>query len=710
MSFKSFKDFGKALLDIAKQAVAEIIAQFIKLRVITPLLASLFGGSQTAFAQSLTQQVQGSAMNGIMGNGSNFLSNIFGGGSGLVGDAASGYVYANPAAVGPPTAGSQAFATYAPWAGAAVGALYGWQQGGDTPGKAAGAAAYGSVGYAAASYAALGSIPVVGWIGLAAIAIDKISGGKLFGTDFKTKSTTQAFNFDATGASAAYSAYQEGQKSFFRGKKRRTISLDVDQETLDAIQKFYGSIKESVEAGAKALGVEVPQIVAGSFEIVRDKKGNIKSQVGKILGQTFDETFEQFQQRLLGENILAVLTQFDSETQRIAEDFRGSAEELLAGAQFLAGIANDVKAGFTTLAGDDTLSSVYDFVDEAKQAGESIEQAYQRIVQATAAYRGIVSQIDDAIASFGPQGTEFEQAYQAIFANAKATADQLNEAAKAAGLTAANTEDLTKVQKLAALQAQQIIKQLESTISQQVADLFGTPQQRALDEINQQIDALSKKPFEQQLGFGYFDLIKQRDKLQKEAEEQAAQLEKASKAQALSTNLADFAAVSGLGFDEIANKFGFGLGELADALGFSQQELSDYLAGLEQQATSFIDIQDLITASNALLQSILDAVRGGTPESNGSIGNYGKDYDPLTAAGPKVAGMQVDVQQSADAKLDRIAESLDRLIGIADQGNVINAGGLGEIASGLNVIRRDRGMAENGLPRNAPRYTPTGVR
>ncbi|HRS97090.1 MAG TPA: NAD(P)H-hydrate dehydratase, partial [Smithella sp.] len=60
--------------------------------------------------------------------------------------------------------------------------------------------------------------------------------------------------------------------------------------------------------------------------------------------------------------------------------------------------------------------------------------AYQRIVQATAAYRGIVSQIDDAIASFGPQGTEFEQAYQAIFANAKATADQLNEAAKAAGL------------------------------------------------------------------------------------------------------------------------------------------------------------------------------------------------------------------------------------------------------------------------------------
>lgn len=127
-------------------------------------------------------------------------------------------------------------------------------------------------------------------------------------------------------------------------------------------------------------------------------------------------------------------------------------------------------------------------------------------------------------------------------------------------------------------------------------------------------------------------------------------------------------------------------------------------------SSTFINIEDLITASNALLQSILDAVRGGSPESNGGIGNYGKDYDPLTAAGPKVASMQIDMQQSSDGRFDRLNDNVERMLQLIAEGNGINAGGFGEVASGLQTIRRDRGLVENGRPRNTPRAVPLGKR
>lgn len=733
-AFKSFKDFGKALLDIAKQAVAEIIAQFIKLRVIQPLLAGLFGGSGTSLAQGLQSQVAGSAM----GSQNGWLSQIFGGSGGGMGGIGQ-WVGANSGTIG----------TVGAWGGALGGALYGSTRGsgGLSTGlstaagaiggyyagtalatTAIGGATAGAAGATAAGSAALGAIPVVGWIALAALLIDKFSGGKLFGTKYKAENSQIGLDITDMGGSAWAGVWETRQKALFGGKTGRWKDLAAPEEAIKAAQEIFDNLTKTMEDGAKALGVDVPSLVEGSFKTITEytKKGAVKStkNIVEILGKTYEETSEQFVQRLNAENLIALVDASGAAgfATKMAEQWRSSAETLAQGAQTLYAIQLDLHNGYELLADPGNLEQVVKYLEDQAAANESLAQTYARLAQASEQYRQLVAGVDQAIASFGPQGTQFEQAFKAIFENSKAMSDQLNAAAKAAGLTAARTEDLTKVQKLAALQAKLLIGQLESLITQQAAELFGTPVDRQVQALNAQAEALNNQI--EQLGamglaavgqstplFGQRDaILKQIEDIQKKAAEEQAKLQRAAMAQEFSKNIADFALASGLNFDDIATKFGFGLDELGDALGLNSQELSDYLSGLEAQASTFINIEDLVSASNALLESILDAIRGGSPESDGSLNNYEKTYDPLTAAGPKVASLQVEAQSQIGTKLDRLTESVERLIQVNVEGNVGNSDALQDVATGLRGIARDNGLASNSRPRNTPRMLPAGVR
>lgn len=296
----------------------------------------------------------------------------------------------------------------------ALGALYGWQKGGDTVGKGLGAAAYGAAGYygatavgtvaagyaaagtagaAAAGSAALAAIPVAGWVALAAIVVDKISGGKLFGTKYATKETGQTINITEAGGSASAYAYQEGQKSLFRGKKRRTIDIDASEEAKESAGQLYDVIKKTAEGAASALGVATVSIISGSFKAVYDKKGNLTSELSTVLGRTYSEGFEQFQKRLQAENIVAQVGQYDGTASQAAERWRSDAEALLGGAQFLLAAAADAKAGFNLLT-DGSLLQLTDLVEDLAVDGESMLEAYGRI-------RSAAALMDDALALSG---------------------------------------------------------------------------------------------------------------------------------------------------------------------------------------------------------------------------------------------------------------------------------------------------------------------
>lgn len=79
---KSFKDFGRSMLDIAKNAVRDIIAQWIKLKIIQPIIASMMGTGGGGGGSG--GNFWGTMLNAFMGTGSS------GGGGGTGGTASGG--------------------------------------------------------------------------------------------------------------------------------------------------------------------------------------------------------------------------------------------------------------------------------------------------------------------------------------------------------------------------------------------------------------------------------------------------------------------------------------------------------------------------------------------------------------------------------------------------------------------------------------------
>lgn len=406
------RSFFDEMKDIFRRGWRDILRTFLEQSMVRPIQSAL----QNMLSGALRGAAAGSgwmqAIAGAMGaSGAGMAGAAAGGGTGI-GDMVQigGMLYKAIPASGI-SGGMIAGASYG---AGALGALYGWQKGGDTVGKGLGAAAYGAAGYygatavgtvaagyaaagtagaAAAGSAALAAIPVAGWVALAAIVVDKISGGKLFGTKYQTKETGQTINITEAGGSASAYAYQEGQKSLFRGKKRRTIDIEASDEARESASQLYDVIKKTAEGAASALGVATVNIISGSFKAVYDKKGNLTSELSTVLGRTYSEGFEKFQQRLQAENIVAQVGQYDSTASQAAERWRSDAEALLGGAQFLLAAAADAKAGFNLLT-DGSLLQLTDMVEDLAVDGESMLEAYGRI-------RNAAALMDDALALSG---------------------------------------------------------------------------------------------------------------------------------------------------------------------------------------------------------------------------------------------------------------------------------------------------------------------
>lgn len=475
-------------------------------------LAGLIGGGNN-FTGTSAMQAGGSWMTGalavgsaaapgsLMGFGGNigaFAGSGGGGGSSAMqlvdlGNGVMGFL--KPGVSKAAVIGKFASSSAGMWSGAALGAMYGWQQGGDTAGKALGAAAYGTAGYfgmgalgagatamaagagiAGAGTAALAAIPVAGWVALAAVVVDKISGGKLFGTKYQTKETGQTIDIGADGGTATAYAYQEGQKSLFRGKKRRTVDMDVSEESLAAADELYQLIQQTAKGASEALGLASVDVISGSFKAVYDSKGNLKSELSTVLGRTFEETFEEFQQRLQAENIVAQVGQLDDTASAIAERWRSSAAELLDGAQFLLAAAADFNsgAGLLSVGG---LSRLTDVIEILRMGSETMSQAYVRVMSTAQAYADVAATAQQEIATAGFSG--FANSLLQVKQEEKERIRQLQAQAKALGGLSAREQDLAAVREAAALKTDALVATLEG----ELIDL-------ALNRLNDQIEQL----------------------------------------------------------------------------------------------------------------------------------------------------------------------------------------------------------------------------
>ncbi|MEA9886114.1 tape measure protein [Xanthomonas campestris pv. raphani] len=338
-----------------------------------------------------------------------------------------------------------------------------------TGSAAAGGAAAGAAGAAAA-------IPVVGWVVAALALIDLVSGGKLFGTKFKAKEITSTLGVTESGGYAGAELLEERQKALFGGRKQRVRSVDPGDEAKQAAADLYAAIHETAEQAADALGLASVDIIEGSFTRVTNAKGQLKREFSTILGAIYNETAEEFSQRLNAENIIGQIAQVDELASGIAQRWRGSAATLEEGAQFLLAAATDFSngSGLLTTGG---LARLTDLVELLGRGDETLSQTYQRIMSGARSYAATAATAYQEVATQG--FSEFAKQRLAIAQEEQQRIKALQDQAKALHGLSAREEDLAAVRQAAQLKTDTLVKSLEA----ELVDL-------ALNRINDQIEQL----------------------------------------------------------------------------------------------------------------------------------------------------------------------------------------------------------------------------
>src|SRR5690606_24130620 len=144
------------------------------------------------------------------------------------------------------------------------------------------------------------------------------------------------FGPDGAGGQEIYEIKQKG--GWFRSDKRWTEYGELSDEMLDQISEFWQGIGDGMSAAARQLGVDVPEMIEASFTEMYDRKGNLKSTIGTILGRTYEESWEEISQRIAAESIIAVVAAAVGDVPGSLPGTGGAAADAIAGAGGEAGI------------------------------------------------------------------------------------------------------------------------------------------------------------------------------------------------------------------------------------------------------------------------------------------------------------------------------------------------------------------------------------
>ena len=419
-----FDDFADEMVNIAKSMVKRMLAEFIKLQFINPMMNAMFGmnlptggGTGGLFAMAASALGGGGSSGG--GSGGSLLNM----GAGRAGSSALSWLGNSPTA--------QSALTYAPYLAAAGGAMYGFQNRGGSNGSGgslAAGAAYGYAGYALGTVAtgallgagagaatgvagaaaggalaggagAAAAIPVIGWIVAALALIDAFSGGKLFGTRFKPDEMVSTIGIENGEAFTQTNLTEVRNRSLFRGRQWRTTAMEDSPEAIAAAEALFSAVDRTMTDAARAIGAEAPELLDIAIRTVQDFDSKGRATTSKmfvdVLGRSWEAaTQDEAATRIAAEAIIAtidgIVSPVQREASRIAEQWRDDVEALMQGAQFLVMIAADINRGFGLLGDDGSLTDVYELTEELNASGESLADTYSRLV-------GSVRLLEDAL-------------------------------------------------------------------------------------------------------------------------------------------------------------------------------------------------------------------------------------------------------------------------------------------------------------------------
>lgn len=478
-SIDSFRELGQALKQIAQRMVADLVATFLRQRIIIPIQMAMAGGGggMAGMAGQLAGAGGMGGMGGIAGGGG--LGSILGALSpgALFGNAAFGMgtsLFGLGGSIG-------AFGGGMATAGANIlGSGFFGSMGANLSGAFA---SFGSGGIAAG----LGQLlPVVGQIAAVATLVNSLAGGRLFGTSFKPDSSARQIEIGAGGAGGFESRVDVRQRSLFRGRQWRETRSDLGSDVMEQITQLFDAVQAGMQTAARATGARVPAMIAGSFRQEFDKDGKLQREFSTIAGRVYNESQEAFGQRLLAENLLAVLADVlpQAEIQRVAESWRANAAELLDGAQLLTAVATELRAArplFDNAAG--ITERLVALTVSLQEAGETLTETFTRVVGATRAYGAAVASIEQERLLAGLSG--FQRGLIEIRQQERGRLQQLQDLARAAGNLQAREQDLAAVRQASVEAQQRLAESLRLELADLAAELYGTPLSIIEDQLAQ---------------------------------------------------------------------------------------------------------------------------------------------------------------------------------------------------------------------------------
>lgn len=270
------------------------------------------------------------------------------------------------------------------------------------------------------------NIPVVSQIASVLNSIDSLFGGRLFGTSWSTQSASRQFSIGSGGdTSGTYSERQSRQRSLFRGTARRTQSTALQGDELNAINELMRSARQALAGAARAVGAEVPALLAFGFRQEFDNKGNLIRETATIAGQQFSESLEQAAQRYIGANILAVLQGIDPALAALGARFESTGAEVLDFAQAMLLAQSDISRGSGLIAGA-TVSQIGAAIESLRAPGESLVEAYGRVTASTQLYLSALGIMDGAMQTSTAEVVAFAAGAVDAMGGLDAAAQQLN--------------------------------------------------------------------------------------------------------------------------------------------------------------------------------------------------------------------------------------------------------------------------------------------
>lgn len=390
---------------------------------------------------------------------------------------------------------------YAGYAAGAAGAYYGFtQRGNGGLSSAAAGLSYGALGLGVAgavggvasgagavagatgAFASLGAaswIPVVGWILAILAVVDIAAGGRLFGTKRRTEWVEQSYSVGPDGYSSELALTKVRQRSLFGGRDWTTYRGPGTPEMDEQAKEFYDQLLKSMKKVAEATGRELAPMIDAtiSSHTKYDKKGNVlgTNYVATINGVDYqEESADLAAARVQAE---AIIQQLGQEASKLAEKYREHAEELVDVAAVMVQATVDLQKGNGLLGAGGTLSSVLAWLEKQREGDEQLTETYARLAQASAQYRQIIVQVNEAIDQIARKDTPSERVKNALADFDKQLRDSiesLNAAAAAAGLAGASEDDLAKLRQLHAAQINKLSGDFWADIDAQVTALTRT--------------------------------------------------------------------------------------------------------------------------------------------------------------------------------------------------------------------------------------------